>query len=91
MVTVMVMIMLTTGRRGTISLEFLEGEPVHPVCAGEDVFLLVGSQNFFFFLQYWASVILLHSFSIIFFFFLFKFLSCIIYFSQPINKNKKKV
>lgn len=30
---------------GLLSLEFLEGEPVHPVCAGEDVFLLVGSQK----------------------------------------------
>lgn len=30
---------------GLLSLEFLEGDLVHPVCAGEDVFLLVGSQK----------------------------------------------
>ncbi len=30
---------------GLLSLEILEGERVHPVCAGEDVFLLVGSQK----------------------------------------------
>lgn len=45
MVTVMVMIMLRTGRRGTAKFGILEGELVHPVCAGEDVFLLVGSQK----------------------------------------------